>query len=544
MGTWRSQWLQRIGLIGAIGLLMACQSLSAPKLSPLPQDPSIQAYFNHNEAKGAEYREPYRDLRRAGDNLEQILIDAANSAQTSLDIAVQEFRIPNLAKALVQQQQKGVRVRVLIEHDYRQPVSQITPDQWQQMEKRERDRYKDMVAFLDRNQNGSISPQEAIDRDALVILEKAEVPLIDDRADGTRGSGLMHHKFMVIDNKSLIVTSANFTLSDLHGDYTRPQTRGNDNNLLKIESPALAQRFSEEFDIMWGDRAEGIFNSRFGVAKPARPPKTVEVGEGNVTVKFSPNSTTAPWESTTSGLIAQTLQKARKAVNLALFVFSDQKVANILQTRRQQGIEVKALIDPEFAYRPFSEALDMLGVAIANNCKFEANNQLWSPPIATVGIPTIPVGDKLHHKFGVVDRQTVITGSHNWSAAANHQNDETLLVIDNPTVAAHYQREFERLYRNAQLGLPEALRQKAERDRQKCAQVAPNNSTSSASSRSVNINQATTAELDTLPGIGATTAEKIIAERNIRPFSSLEDLKRVAGIGQAKLEKLRGKVAF
>jgi competence ComEA-like helix-hairpin-helix protein len=543
MTIWQAKGLKRIVLVGAIGFLIACQSLPASKLPPLPQDPAIQAYFNHNEAKGAEYREPYRDLLRSGDNLEQVLIDAVNGAQNTIDVAVQEFRLPELAKTLVRQQQKGIRVRVLIENDYRQPVSQITPEQWQKMERRERDRYKDMYAFLDRDRNGIISPQEARERDALIILEGAGVPIIDDRADGTRGSGLMHHKFMIIDDRTLIVTSANFTLSDIHGDYTRPETRGNANNLLKIESPALARLFKEEFDIMWGDRAEGVFNSRFGVAKPARPPRTVNVGGGSVTVKFSPNSRTVPWEDTSSGLIARTLQRARQSANLALFVFSDQKVANTLQGRHQQGVEVKALIDPEFAYRPFSEGLDMLGVAIASNCRFEADNQLWSPPIATVGIPKIPVGDKLHHKFGAVDRQIVITGSHNWSAAANTQNDETLLVIDNPTVTAHYQREFERLYRDAQLGLPEAIRKKVERDRQNCTQPSPN-SVPSGSSSSININSANAAELESLPGIGAKTAARILAERKNRPFSSLEDLKRVSGIGDSKIEKLRGKVTF
>ena len=79
----------------------------------------------------------------------------------------------------------------------------------------------------------------------------------------------------------------------------------------------------------------------------------------------------------------------------------------------------------------------------------------------TIGVPTLPTGDLLHHKFAVIDRQTVITGFHNWSKAANYRNDETLLVIqDNPTVAAHFDREFDRLYQHAVLGMPAKLQRK------------------------------------------------------------------------------------
>lgn len=55
----------------------------------------------------------------------------------------------------------------------------------------------------------------------------------------------------------------------------------------------------------------------------------------------------------------------------------------------------------------------------------------------------------------------------------------------------------------------------------------------------ININTASAAELDTLPGIGLSTAEKIIANRTAQGlFTSPEDLKRVPGIGEKKYAAL------
>lgn len=57
--------------------------------------------------------------------------------------------------------------------------------------------------------------------------------------------------------------------------------------------------------------------------------------------------------------------------------------------------------------------------------------------------------------------------------------------------------------------------------------------------RPVNLNKATPAQLDKLPGIGPALAGRIVAERAKAPFTSIDDLRRVKGIGAKKLEKLR-----
>lgn len=61
----------------------------------------------------------------------------------------------------------------------------------------------------------------------------------------------------------------------------------------------------------------------------------------------------------------------------------------------------------------------------------------------------------------------------------------------------------------------------------------------------VNVNTAGVAELTTLDGIGEATAEKIIADREANgPFISIDDLKRVSGIGDKKLEAIRDDVCL
>jgi competence protein ComEA len=56
----------------------------------------------------------------------------------------------------------------------------------------------------------------------------------------------------------------------------------------------------------------------------------------------------------------------------------------------------------------------------------------------------------------------------------------------------------------------------------------------------VSINNATAAELETLPGVGPVLAERIVAFRSQNgPFDVVEDLLEVSGIGEAKLAALR-----
>lgn len=511
-------------LIGLGGLFFSYRRATSSSAQTLPQDKFIQVYFNYRQTKGIEYTDPYREITRSGDNLEAILITEIKAATQTIDIAVQELNLLLVAEAIALQKSEGIKIRIILENNYNRSWATFTETQLFELSQKEQSKYQEFVAIADDNKDGFLNLTETQKYDAINLLKMASIPIIDDTIDGSQGSGLMHHKFMVIDGKKVITGSANWTMSGIHGDFANLETRGNVNHLVVVENEAIATEFTKEFEEMWIEK-------KFGVQKSQETPKKFTVGDSQVTLQFSPFSRSQPWESTTNGLIGQTLMQANQSIKLALFVFTDQKLADFLETEANQGVTIQSLIDSSFAFREYSSGLDMLGVNLYTEC--QPFNRPWQNPIQSIGTPKLAHGDKLHHKFAVIDNQTIITGSHNWSAAANHQNDETLLIIQNPKVAAHFQQEFERLYNDAWLGIPAFIEEKR--------QPIPTDCTLASADGIVNLNTATAIELETLPGIGASLAQRIIEDR---PYKNLEDLDRVKGIGEKTIEDLEGKVTW
>jgi phosphatidylserine/phosphatidylglycerophosphate/cardiolipin synthase-like enzyme len=403
-------------------------------IKPIPQDPAIQVYFNHNQA--AIYEDPYRHFKRKGDNLEQQIINAINQAQSTVDLAVMEFRLPNVAKALIAKQAMGVKIRLLIDNNYHKTLADYTSEE---------------IGKMNRHDKGKFIELKRYPVDALALLRASGIEIKDDTSDGaTKGSGLMHHKFIVIDEKTTIISSGNLTTSDLNGDFSSLESRGNANNMVVIKNNTeVAQAFTDEFNYMW----QGIFK----IHKPYRPPLTASVGGGTITINFSPAPKKQAIEMTSNGIISFYLQQTTASAHIALFVYSAQTISDTLGEVRERGVEdIKVLVDPDFYKQAYSKVYDALGVCPTSGKgkrKSKIRVNPWRNPITTVGFPVAATGDRgVHSKMAIVDGRLTIAGSHNWSNAGNYSNDETLIAIDNPTVAAHYEREFSRLYKTAVLG--------------------------------------------------------------------------------------------
>lgn len=423
---------------------------------------NVSAYFNNNPKNS--YTDPYRHISRQGDNLEEVILKEIKSAKISIYMAVQELRLPLISAALIERKKAGVDVRVVVENSYNSTVL-LQQDPTEENE-HEASRLTDLKAFVDVNRNGIFEMEELETRDAIYMLKKNKIPLMDDTFDSSLGSGLMHHKFMIVDGKSTIVSTANFTMSCVHGDVLTPESRGNANSMILVKSVNFAKIFNDEFAQLWGNGSLGSF----GQSKTNRGVVSTTINGTKLTVQFSPTSQRHEWNESVNGLIDSYLSKATKSIKALLFVFSDQQLANTMEARHKAGTKIGVIIEPKFAFRDYSELLDMMGLGMLNvTCGYEPENNPWVYPAKEVGMSVLTKGDVLHHKFAVIDRSTVVVGSQNWSDSANFTNDETLVVIENARIADQFTQEYERVKMTAKLGGTLALKDKINKLEKDCA---------------------------------------------------------------------------
>ena len=158
-------------------------ALKSELTQPLAQDAAVKVYFNHNPA--SKYKDPYRYFVREGDNLEDQIINAINQAHSTVDVAVMEFRLPNVAEALIAKHATGVKVRLLIDNNYNKALADYTPEEIVSMNQHDKSAFEELKRYP---------------ADALAVSRRNNIEIKDDTfAGATKDSGLMHHKFVVGD---------------------------------------------------------------------------------------------------------------------------------------------------------------------------------------------------------------------------------------------------------------------------------------------------------------------------------------------------------
>jgi phosphatidylserine/phosphatidylglycerophosphate/cardiolipin synthase-like enzyme len=138
-----------------------------------------------------------------------------------------------------------------------------------------------------------------------------------------------------------------------------------------------------------------------------------------------------------AGRVAGFLGEARRSLDLALYDVRlpgepGDVVSAALREAAERGVAVRIAYNADHDERVFPPP---------PSTKPELIQAL---PFPTCGIPGIP--DLMHHKYVVRDGEAVWTGSTNWTIDSWTRQENVIVVIDSPEVAAEYARNFEELW--------------------------------------------------------------------------------------------------
>jgi phosphatidylserine/phosphatidylglycerophosphate/cardiolipin synthase-like enzyme len=116
--------------------------------------------------------------------------------------------------------------------------------------------------------------------------------------------------------------------------------------------------------------------------------------------------------------IVQTLNSAQRQVLVQAYSFTSAPIAKALVDAKRRGLDVRVILDQSNVRRGYSAAtfLEHAGVPV-----------LIDSAHATA-----------HNKLMIIDGQTVVTGSFNFTKAAEEHNAENLLVLHDSALAAQY----------------------------------------------------------------------------------------------------------
>jgi len=160
----------------------------------------------------------------------------------------------------------------------------------------------------------------------------------------------------------------------------------------------------------------------FDFPSTTHAPPTI-AASGSVQLAFSP-------QDDAGALIVQAIRSARKQVLVQSFSFTHRKIAQALIDAKGRGLDVQLIADDE---------------------QISKMERGMVPSIAAAGVPTFvdDIHSSAHNKIMVIDAGTphavVITGSFNFTQAAQYKNAENLLLFrGNPQLTEAYLANWQR----------------------------------------------------------------------------------------------------
>lgn len=396
-------------LVASILLLFLALTIKAQKDSSTVE--FIQPYFN--APCDTTHALPGNTAKCDWDMI-GVLVDQIDAAKYSVDLVAYDLQNMRVGEALARAARRGLEVRVITDVIHREHAPRFTQPMWDTL-----------------RANGIISFDDA----GTIYWPDGRIESLPKKLPNSGAN--MHHKFAVIDRKSPDPDDWYLWTGTMNITYTGPW---NTNATLLIKDSGIANAYFEEFTQMWGSKGmePNPRKARFHKDKLNVSQNVHWVNDIKVEVYFGPMDRNGTKPSISDRVTYLINNYARHDANfLAFAISSNIPISEALITRSGRGeINLKGVIDPAFYSR------------------YRKNNDFWASPEARFGNRMILSGKeirKLHSKTLILDAQypypekhkaLTITGSYNFSKAAEIANDENILMIYSNEIANQYLQDF------------------------------------------------------------------------------------------------------
>ena len=132
-------------------------------------------------------------------------------------------------------------------------------------------------------------------------------------------------------------------------------------------------------------------------------------------------------------VIMSHVHEAYSSIDGALYRFNHPGLAQALEEAVHRGVHVRLLVDGN----KYKESRTTQGLLAGGILPFR------------LAFGRQGRGSKMHHKFVILDQQTVLTGSYNWTLESEDENQENLLILRDAYSVEAYTQEFEALWSGA-----------------------------------------------------------------------------------------------
>lgn len=386
---------------GALALLLAAGSPSRAELPeaawasafpipltpalPPPSAPSLPAFASIPPVPAVSFKGlTLKSVQFSRtDRIPASLVAAIDRTEKTLLLALYDLRLKEVGDAILRAKARGVDVRLIYDEGHTKPAAP--------------------------GAGSGPSPE-------FQALVDAGVPV--KLLNGGGSYGIMHHKFAVFDGQLLMTGSFN---------WTRAADAKNFENAVFKTDKALIEGFTLNWTWMWGLPKGGVG------APPADPLKPVSFAGGRYPrYAFSP-------QGGVEDLLVDAIGRSKRTVDVLIFSFYAQRVADALVAAKARGVVVRVVGDSSQARRSQAMlALSSAGIAMRLSSGRDGSGAM-------------------HHKYALFDGAMLMSGSYNFSQNAELYNFENDLFTTAPAEAAAFGGEFAAVWAQAHAPAPEEL---------------------------------------------------------------------------------------